>query len=256
MENILLPSKMTFTDGEREHETILTIEPLHHGYGTTIGNSLRRVLLSSLEGAAVTAVKIKGAQHEFSTVDGIKEDVLEVILNLKKLRMKMHANDSVTLQIEKTGHVGSVTAKDIEANADVEIMNTDLVLATLTDKKATLNMEITVSRGRGFLPTEEMDTTGNEIGLIAVDAMFSPIVNVGMKVENTRVGEITNYDRLVMAITTDGTVTAQEAVTNAAQVIMNHFNWIDGQLSHASLTEKINTAQEEKKETEDDSDEE
>jgi len=250
MENILLPSKMSFTDGENKNETILTIEPLHHGYGTTIGNSLRRVLLSSLEGAAVTAVKIKGAQHEFTTIEGVKEDMLEIMLNLKQLRMTVHTNEPVVLHLEVTGKTGEVTAASIEKNADVDVVNKDLVIARLTDKSATLSMDITVSRGRGFLPTEEMDTTGNEIGLMAIDAMFSPIVSVGMKVENTRVGEITNYDRLVMNIITDGTISAQDAVEAATKTIMNHFNWIDSQLSHATLTEKITNAQEEKAEQE------
>ncbi len=249
MENILLPSKMSFSPGSDENESVLTIEPLHHGYGTTVGNSLRRVLLSSLEGAAVTAVKIKGVQHEFSTIEGVKEDVLEIIMNLKQLRLKVHAAEAVTLKLEASGKEGDVTASAIQPNADVEIVNTDLVLATVTDASKPLTMEITVSRGRGFLPTEEMDTTGNDIGVIAVDALFSPVLSVGMKVENTRVGEITNYDKLIMNIRTDGSITPQNAVEQATKIILNHFNWVESQLSHASLTEKITSAQEEGSET-------
>lgn len=245
MENILLPSKMSFSPGSDENESILTIEPLHHGYGTTVGNSLRRVLLSSLEGAAVVAVKIKGVQHEFSTAEGVKEDVLEIIMNLKQLRMKVHAAEPVTLKLESSGKEGAVTAADIEKNADVEIVNGDLVLATVTDASKPLVMEITVSRGRGFLPTEEMDTTGNDIGVIAVDALFSPVLSVGMKVENTRVGEITNYDKLIMNIHTDGSMSPQTAVEEAVKIILNHFNWVESQLTHATLTEKITSAQEE-----------
>ncbi len=243
MENILLPSKMSFTASEQENESVLVIEPLHHGYGTTVGNSLRRVLLSSLEGAAVTAVKIKGANHEFSTIEGVKEDILEIVMNLKQLRMKIHAAEAVTLKVEITGREDEVTGADIQANADVEIVNKDLVLATLTDKKKPFTMEITVDRGRGFLPTEEQDTTGNDIGVIAIDALFSPVLSVGIKVENTRVGEITNYDKVIMNIRTDGTITPQEGVEQATKIILNHFNWVESQLNHATLTEKITSAQ-------------
>jgi DNA-directed RNA polymerase subunit alpha len=243
METIFLPSKMHFTPGAVASEAVLTIEPLHHGYGTTVGNSLRRVLLSSLPGAAVTAMKIKGVQHEFSTVPGVKEDVLDIMLNLKKLRMKVHSEEPVTLKLV-TSKEGVVTAALIEKNADVEIANPELELATVTDGKSTLDMEITVSRGRGYVPTEERDSAPTEIGVISVDAMFSPVRNVGFRVENTRVGEITNYDKLIMNITTDGTVTPQEAVEQATKILLNHFTWIQGQLNHASLTEQITRATE------------
>ncbi|MFA6522164.1 MAG: DNA-directed RNA polymerase subunit alpha [Patescibacteria group bacterium] len=250
MENILLPSKMTFADGATPNEAILTIEPLHHGYGMTVGNMLRRVLLSSLEGSAVLSVKIKGTQHEFSTIEGVKEDVLEIILNLKQLRMKVHSADPVVLHLDLTNREGEVTAKDITPNADVEIINGDLVLATMTAKTGKLIMDITVGRGRGYVPTEERDTTGNDIGVIAVDALFSPVLNVGIRIENTRVGEITNYDKLLMTILTDGTMTPQDAVADSIKIILNHFNWIDGQISHASLTEKISASKEEVAEVE------
>lgn len=254
MENILLPSKMTFNDGDAQHESILVIEPLHHGYGTTIGNALRRVLLSSLEGAAVTAVKIKGVQHEFSVIEGVKEDALEVMLNFKQLRLKVHTDEPVTLSLSVSGKTGEVTAADIAKNADVEIVNPELVLATMTDNKIELNIEITVGRGRGYAPIEERDTTGNDIGVIAIDSLYSPVLNVGMRVENTRVGEITNYDKLIMNIQTDGTITPQEAVEQATKILLNHMNWIEGQLNYAGLTEKINSAQKEQDSEEEDSD--
>jgi DNA-directed RNA polymerase subunit alpha len=237
MDQILLPSKMNFTPGTVENETILTVEPLYYGYGVTMGNTLRRVLLSSLEGAAVTAMKLKGAQHEFSTVEGVKEDVLEVIMNLKKLRMRVHTNEPVVLTIDVSKRVGEVTGADIQANADVEIINKDLVLATVTDAKVPFHLEITVRKGRGFLPTEKMDTTQHEIGLIAMDALFSPIVRVGMKVENTRVGEITNFDKLVMNIQTDGTISAEGAVAAATKIISDHYNWIAGNVSSSGSQE-------------------
>lgn len=244
METIFLPSKMYFAPGTNEHEAILSIEPLHHGYGTTVGNALRRVLLSSLPGAAVTAVKIKGVQHEFSAMNGVKEDVLDIVLNLKKLRMKVHSDEPVVLKLSAK-KAGAVTAAMIEKNADVEISNTDLVIATITADGAPFEMEITVSRGRGYMPTEEREGATGEIGLIAIDAMFSPVRNVGLQVENTRVGDITNYDKLIMTISTDGTVTPQEAVEQATKILLNHFTWIQGQLNHASLTEQIARAAEE-----------
>ncbi len=243
METIFLPSKMHFAPGAVANESILTIEPLHHGYGTTVGNSLRRVLLSSLPGAAVTAMKIKGVQHEFSTVPGVKEDVLDIMLNIKKLRMRVHSEEPVVLKLA-TNKVGVVTAAAIEKNADVDIANPELEIATITDAKTPFDMEITVSRGRGYVPTEERDAAPTEIGVIAVDAMFSPVRNVGFRVENTRVGEITNYDKLIMNITTDGTVTPQEAVEQTTKILLNHFTWIQGQLNHASLTEQIARAAE------------
>ncbi|MBT4857373.1 DNA-directed RNA polymerase subunit alpha [Candidatus Uhrbacteria bacterium] len=237
MENILLPSKMTFQDGDIAHEQIMTIEPLHHGYGTTIGNALRRVMLSSLEGSAVTDVKIKGVQHEFSPVTGVKEDALEIIMNLKALRLKVHSDESVNLSLSITGKEGVIKASDIEANADVEMIDPDAVICTMTDKSVTLDMNLVVARGRGFMPTEKRDDTGGEIGMMAIDAIFSPVLNVGLTVENTRVGEITNYDKLIMQITTDGSITPQEAVAQATKVIMNHFNWVENQFAHSSIME-------------------
>jgi DNA-directed RNA polymerase subunit alpha len=222
MENILLPNHITFEAGERSHEGVLIMEPCFHGYGTTIGNALRRVLLSSLQGAAVTAVKMKGVNHEFQALEGVKEDVLEIILNVKGLRLKSFSEEPILLHLKASGKK-EVTGKDIEANADVEIINTDHKIATLTDAKSELDMELVVSRGRGYSPTEERRTESQVIGMIAIDALFSPVRNVGYRVENTRVGEITNYDRLVMTIETDGTITAEEAVHQSAKILMDHF---------------------------------
>lgn len=222
MENILLPSVMRFEAGTRPNESILVIEPCFHGYGTTLGNALRRVLLSSLGGAAVTAVKIKGVTHEFQPIEHVKEDALQIILNLKGLRLKSFSEEPVKLTLRSKGE-GVVTAKDIEANADIEIMNPDLEIATLTNPKATLEMELTVGRGRGYVPTEERADERHELGVIAVDALFSPIRNVGYRVENTRVGEITNYDKLIMTIETDGTVSPEDAVRESAKILINHF---------------------------------
>jgi DNA-directed RNA polymerase subunit alpha len=172
-------------------------------------------------------------------MNGVKEDVLHIVLNLKKLRVKVYSDEPVVVRLSKKG-VGEVTAADITANADVEIINPELVLANITDEKGSLDMEITLSKGRGYSPTEDRENTTGEIGVIAIDAMFSPVRVVGLHVENTRVGDITNYDKLIMTVTTDGTITPQEAVAQATKILLNHFTWIQGQLDHASLTEQLN----------------
>lgn len=223
MENILLPSSIRFEPGTRPNEGVLVVEPCFHGYGTTLGNALRRVLLSSLPGAAVTAVKVKGVTHEFQAIEHVKEDVLEIILNLKTLRIKLFGDEPVKLTLKATGEK-MVTAKDIQPDAQVEIINTHLKIATLTDPKASLEIELTISRGRGYRPTEDRVKEVHDLGTIAIDALFSPVRNVGYRVENTRVGEITNYDKLIMAIETDGTVTAEEAVRESAKILINHFS--------------------------------
>ena len=223
MENILLPSSIRFEAGDKPESGTLIVEPCYHGYGTTLGNALRRVLLSSLPGAAVTGVKIKGVTHEFQAIDGVKEDVLEIILNLKGLRLKLFSEEPVTLVLKAKG-VGAVTAKSIEANSDVEIISSDLVIATLTDAKATLEVELTVERGRGYRPTEEREDESRDIGIIAVDALFSPVRNVGYRVENTRVGEITNFDKLIMSIETDGSITPEDAVRQASRALIDYFS--------------------------------
>jgi len=227
MDSILLPSSIRYEAGGRPNEGILVIEPCFHGYGTTLGNALRRVLLSSLTGAAVTAVKIKGVSHEFQAIDNVKEDALRIILNLKMLRLKVFSEEPVKVTLKASG-VKTVTAADIEANAQVEIMNPDLEIATLTDPKASFEMELTVSRGRGFLPTEERINEHHDIGTIAIDALFSPVRNVGYRVENTRVGEITNYDKLIMTIETDGSMSPEEAVRESAKILIDHFQLLLG----------------------------
>lgn len=228
MENILLPSSIRFEPGTRPNEGIMVVEPCFHGYGTTLGNALRRVMLSSLPGAAVTAVKVKGVTHEFQAMEGVKEDVLEIILNLKTLRLKLFTEEPVKLTLKASG-AKTVTAKDIEGNSDVEIVNPGLKIATLTDAKASIEMEITVGRGRGYKPTEERIKEVHDLGTIAIDSLFSPVRNVGYRVENTRVGEITNYDKLIMSIETDGSVTPEEAVRESAKVLIGHFNLLLGQ---------------------------
>ena len=222
MEDILLPSKIEITPGERDNESVLTMEPFFHGYGHTVGNALRRVLLSSLQGAAVTAVKIKGGSHEFQALPNVKEDVLEIILNLKQLRLKVFSDEPVKLTLHAKGEK-KVTGKDIAPNSDVEVANPGLHIATLTDKSAELEMEITVAKGRGYVPTEERGKERGELGTIAVDALYSPIRSVGYRVEDVRVGQITNFDKLTLTIETDGTVDADEAIRSSAKILIDHF---------------------------------
>ena len=223
MESLLLPSKIRYAKGERPNEGVLTVEPCSPGYGTTIGNALRRVLLSSLPGAAVTAVKIKGVDHEFSAIKHVKEDVLEVILNLKGLRMKLHGEEPVKLFLTVKGDK-TVTAADFEKDAQVEIVNPDMPIATITDKAGSLEMEVTVAPGRGYRSTEERVKEKLELGNIAIDALYSPVLNVSYKVEATRVGEKTDYDKLVLRVETDGSINAKEAVTQAVAILLDHFN--------------------------------
>lgn len=223
MESILLPSKISFAKGERPNEGVLSIEPCTQGYGTTVGNALRRVLLSSLPGAAVTSVRIKGVDHEFSTIPHVKEDALEVILNLKAMRVKLHSEEPVKLSLSVSGE-RTVTAADFDANADVELANPEHVIATLTDPAASFDLEVTVSPGRGYRSTEERAKEKMEIGTIAIDALYSPVLNVSYKVDQTRVGERTDYDKLVLRVETDGTLDPLEACTQAVKILLDHFS--------------------------------
>ena len=193
-------------------------EPLPPGYGTTLGNSLRRVLLSSLPGAAITAARVRGVAHEFSTIPGVKEDVVEIVLNLKNVRLRSFANEPVTLTLEKTGP-GDVTAADIQTTSEVEIVNPEAKIATL-EPEASLWMELTVEIGRGFTSGDKKE--GLPIGVIPIDALFSPVKRVNFSVENTRVGQVTDYDRLILEVWTDGTIKPDEAISEAAKQFTTH----------------------------------
>lgn len=223
MENILLPNHFTIELTDKPNIATLTLEPCYFGYGTTVGNALRRVLLSSLPGAAVTAIKIKGATHEFQAVNNVKEDVLQIILNLKNLRLKSFSEQPVKLHLRVKGEK-IVTAADFEPNADVEIINSDLVIATLTDAKSDFELEAVIERGRGYSATEERKEKTEELGMIAIDSLFSPVRNVGYRVENTRVGDVTNFDKLVMNIETDGTIDPKDAVEQSVKILLDYFN--------------------------------
>ncbi|MBA2265293.1 MAG: DNA-directed RNA polymerase subunit alpha [Chloroflexi bacterium] len=196
------------------------VTPLQEGYGMTLGNGLRRVLLSSLEGAAVTSVQINGVFHEFSTIENVKEDVTQIVLNIKKLRLRSFARHAVTLKLIKHG-AGPVTGADIGETADVEIVNPDLVLLTLDSDSGSIEMDLTVENGMGYRPAEH--TEDMTIGVVPVDAIFSPVRRVNYQVEKTRVGQMTNYDKLTVEIETDGTKTAQEALSQAADILVREF---------------------------------
>jgi DNA-directed RNA polymerase subunit alpha len=225
MNKIGLPEKISVIDQKKNHYQVI-IEPCYPGYGVTIGNALRRVMLSSLPGAAVTSFKVEGVQHEFDTIDHVKEDLIEIMLNLKKLRLKSYSDEPVILNIEAKGEK-IVTAKDIKKNADVEIMNEDMLIATLTDKQAKFNMEITVEKGLGYVAVEQRNEKVKlSIGTIAIDANFSPALNVGFNVEYVRVGEMTNFEKLTMDVLTDGTMDAREAVSQASIILRDNFNFL------------------------------
>jgi DNA-directed RNA polymerase subunit alpha len=215
---------------EEGNKATFAIEPLHNGYGMTLGNSLRRVILSSLGGAAVTAVKIDSVAHEFSTIDGVKEDVVEIILNLKKLRFRVFSDEPQFLVLTKSGK-GVVKASDIKTTSDVEIVNSDQIIATLDNEKVKLGMEIKVEKGRGYVPVESREAEKLEVGMIAVDALYSPVQRVRYNVENTRVGQMTDLDRLVMEIETDGTITPGEAIRQAAEILVEHFQVVAGNVT-------------------------
>lgn len=221
MENFLLPSKVEFESGEGKHAGTMVVTPCYHGYGTTLGNALRRVLLSSLPGSAVEHFKIKGVQHEFSTIDGVKEDVVEIMLNLKQLAVKVFSDEPVLLNLVKKGP-GAVTAGDIEANSNVEVVNKELVICNLTKNK-TLEMEITVGRGRGYKPVEEKNRQNYDLGTIVMDSVYTPVKDVGYHVEYTRVGDITNFEKLTLNVETNGTITPREAIEQSTKILMDHF---------------------------------
>ena len=197
------------------------VEPLERGYGTTLGNALRRVLLSSLPGTAVTSIKIAGVQHEFCTIPGIKEDVTEIVLNVKAIIAKLHCEGVKTVYIEATGEC-EVTAGDIKADGEVEVLNPELHIATL-GPGASLNMELTLSHGRGYVPADRNKTPQTPIGVIPVDSVYTPVKKVNYTVENTRVGDRTDYDKLTLEIWTNGTIDARDAVSLGARILVDHF---------------------------------
>ncbi len=232
---------------QSETAATFVIKPIEPGYGNTLGNSLRRVLLSSIRGAAVVAFKIEGVNHEFTTVSGVKEDVVDIMLNLKNIRFKAHTDQPVELRLEKTG-AGVVTAADISASADVEVVNPDQIIATIDDAKTKLAIDLVVESGHGYRTIEQSSEDRLHSDMIALDAVFSPVLRVRYKVDNTRVGQNSNLDRLDLTVETDGSISPREAFEEAAAIVVNQYTALAGSTT-------IESAPALGKETEDDSDE-
>ncbi|PYZ91884.1 DNA-directed RNA polymerase subunit alpha [Salipaludibacillus keqinensis] len=222
------------------------VEPLERGYGTTLGNSLRRILLSSLPGSAVTSVQFNGVLHEFSTIEGVVEDVTTIILNLKKLALKIYSDDEKTLEIDAQGE-GVVTAADLMHDSDVEVLNPDLHIATLS-KGAQFQMKVSANRGRGYVPAEGNNSDDLPIGVIPVDSMYTPVTRVNFQVENTRVGQITNFDKLTLDVWTDGSIRPEEAVSLGAKILTEHLNIFVGLTDQAQHAEIMVEKEEDQKE--------
>ncbi len=213
-------------DEHSDTSATFAIEPLHTGYGMTLGNSLRRVLLSSIAGAAVTSFKIEGVPHEFTAVEGVKEDAVDIMLNLKKLRFKIYSDEPQTLRINRKG-TGAVTGADIETNADVEVVNPEQEILNIDSSKTTVVVDLVVETGRGYRTIEEVSATKSS-DMIAVDAIFTPVTRVRYKVANTRVGQITDLDKLNITIDTDGTITPNDAFEEAAAILISQYTALAG----------------------------
>lgn len=227
MSNNIHTPGIVSTDDHSSVSATFTIEPLHSGYGMTLGNSLRRVLLSSIAGAGVTSFKVEGATHEFTTVKGVKEDIVAIMQNLKGLRFRVFTDEPQTVRITKSGK-GAVTAADIKTTGDVEVVNPDHVIATIDDAKAKFVVDIVVEKGRGYRTIEE-GTAKKASDFIAVDTVFTPVLRVRYKVENTRVGQMTDLDKLLLNVDTDGSISPRDAFEEAAAILVNQYTALAGQ---------------------------
>lgn len=241
---IALPKKISYQKGTEANHGEIIIEPCFPGYGITLGNSLRRVLHSSLPGAAPIGVKIKGVDHEFMSLPHVKEDILELVLNLKQLKLKVFTDEKVKLEIKVHGKK-EITAADITKNSEVEILNPELVIGHITDMAGSFEAEILVSTGLGFETIETRENKEKEIGYIEMDSLFSPVLSVGVKVENVRVGKMTNWDKLILDIKTDGTMTTEEAFSQSVNILMEQFGALQqGKKSDKKKEEKVEEEEE------------
>jgi DNA-directed RNA polymerase subunit alpha len=222
MQSITLPQKPKYSK-TGENSGRFEIMGCYPGYGTTLGNAIRRVLLSSLEGAAITSVKIKGATHEFSTISGVLEDVVQIILNLKRIRFRMEGDESVKVSLVSKGE-GKITAKNIKCPGGVDVVNSDQIVATITDKKTELEMEMELNKGLGYIPVEQQDRENKEIGVIAIDAIYTPIRRVNYAIEDMRVGKRTDFNKITLDIETDGSVTPTEAFQKSISILVDQFS--------------------------------
>ncbi len=227
MQTISLPQEPKYT-ALGEHFGKFEIDGCYPGYGATLGNAIRRTLLSSLDGAAITSVKVKHISHEFSTLPGVLEDMVKIILNLKKVRFRFFGDEPVKATLKAKGE-GEVHAEKIHVPSSLEVVNGDQVIATLTDKKAELEMELTIERGLGYVPVEHRDRKEKEIGVIAVDAIYTPIERVNYTVENMRVGKRTDFDRITLEVLTDGSITPEEAFRRAVSILIGQFSALLGE---------------------------
>jgi len=230
---------------KKKNQAVFEVEGLYPGYGVTIGNALRRVLLSSLQGAAVTEVKIKGVPHEFSTASGILEDTIMVLLNIKNLRFKIFEGESQKIELKVKGE-GEVKGSDFKCPSQVKLVNPEIHIATITDKKTELEIELQVEKGIGYIPKDQIKKGKAEIGAMVVDAIFTPIKNVNFQVENMRVGDRTDFDKLSLEIETDGTITPEEAFFEACDILIKHFNIIFQGKAGPAVTESSGEEKEEK----------
>lgn len=227
MTKIIHNPALSSIDDQSTTVATFNIEPLHAGYGNTLGNSLRRVLLSSIEGGAIVAFRIEGASHEFTTVPGIKEDAIDIMLNIKNVCLKVYSDEPVELRLEKKGS-GPVTAADIKTTADVEVVNPDQIICTIDDPKKSLLIDLVVEAGRGYQTIDDSSIKRIHSDMIAVDAIFSPVLRVRYKVEGTRVGRETNLDKLILTVETDGSITPRDAFEQAAAVLVNQYTALAG----------------------------
>jgi DNA-directed RNA polymerase subunit alpha len=219
--------KLSSVKSNGKNSAIFTIEPLHTGYGSTLGNSMRRVLLSSISGSAIVAFRAEGIQHEFTTLPGVKEDVVEIMMNLKNVAVKSHSDQPIEVSLEKKG-AGVVTAGDIKANADIEIVDPETVICTIDDSKGKVKFDLVIDSGRGYLTAEEAAISRIHSNMIALDAMYSPVTRVRYKVESTRVGQMTDLDKLTLTIDTNGSISPQEAFEEASAILVNQYQALAG----------------------------
>jgi DNA-directed RNA polymerase subunit alpha len=239
---------------KQKNKAVFEVEGLYPGYGVTVGNALRRVLLSSLQGASVTEVKIKGVPHEFSTIPGVLEDVIMVLLNIKNLRFKIFEGESYKITLNKKGE-GEVKGSDFECPSQVKLVNPELHVATISDKKTELEIELLIEKGTGYIPKDQVKKGKAEIGAMAVDAIFTPIRNVNFNVENMRVGDRTDFDKLSLEIETDGTITPEESFFDACDILIKHFNMIFSGKAGPDVDVSAKSADSEEKSEEKESDE-
>lgn len=237
LESIYLPEHVEITE-DGPNTATFAIHPYHPGYGPTVGNALRRVLLSSLPGAAITHVKIEGIDHEFSTIEGIKEDMVSLILNLKRVRLSSESKEPVEIRLKAKGEK-KITAGDFDVPPEVTIANPDLHILTITDSKASVDMRCTVEQGRGYMPSEAREHEQRDLGTIVIDAAFTPVQRVSFRVENVRVGQATDYHKLFLTISTDGTVSPLDALKQSASILMDHFRELTGDFEQKLTAERV-----------------